>query len=54
MPFSSLAQSCRTYDEYVHRMSKTMSSDLSIVAVALVGPKKHVNSLVGSLPLLRG
>ena len=54
VPFSSLAQSCRTYDEYVHRMSQTMSSDLSIVAVALVGPKKHVNSLVGSLPLLRG
>lgn len=53
VPFSSLAQSCRTYDEYVHRMSETATSDLSIVAVALVGPKKYVNRLVGSLPLLR-
>jgi hypothetical protein len=53
VPFSSLAQSCRTYDEYVHRMSESATSDLSIVALALVGPKKHVNRLVGSLPLLR-
>lgn len=51
--FSSLAQSCKTYDEYIRRMSETPTNSLDAVAVALVGPKKKVNKLVGSLPLLR-
>ena len=51
--FSSLAQSCKTYDEYVHRLSETPTDAVQAVAVALVGPKKKVNKLVGSLPLLR-
>lgn len=51
--FSSLAQSCKTYDEYAHRLSETRTDAVQAVAVALVGPKKKVNTLVGSLPLLR-
>jgi hypothetical protein len=51
--FSSLAQSCKTYDEYVRRMSDTPTSRLDAIAVAVVGPKKRVNKLVGSLPLFR-
>jgi hypothetical protein len=51
--FSSLAQSCKTYDEYIQRMAQTLTTDLAAVAVALVGPKNKVNKLVGSLPLLR-
>lgn len=51
--FSSLAQSCKTYDEYALRISETPTDAVHAVAVALVGPKKKVNKLVGSLPLLR-
>ncbi len=51
--FSSLAQSCKTYDEYIRRMSETPTNGLEAVAVAVVGLKKKVNKLVGSLPLLR-
>jgi len=51
--FSSLAQDCKTYDEYIQRMSQTPTSSLEVVAVALVGHKKKINKLVGSLPLLR-
>ena len=51
--FSSLAQSCRTYDEYVRRMRETPTSGLDAIAVAVVGPTKKVNKLLGSLPLFR-
>jgi len=51
--FSSLAQSCKTYDEYIQRMGETPTAAIEAVAVALVGPKKKVNKLIGSLPLLR-
>ena len=51
--FSSLAQSCRTYDEYIDRMASTPTAELASVGVGLYGPRKQVNKLVGSLPLLR-
>lgn len=51
--FSALAQSCRTYDEYTARMATTATADLDSVGVALHGPRKRVDRLVGSLPLLR-
>lgn len=51
--FSSLAQSCRTYDEYLERMAATPSGDLDSAGVGLFGVKKLVNRLAGSLPLLR-
>lgn len=51
--FSSLAQSCKTYDEYVHRLRGTPTNDVRAVAVALAGPRRKVDKHVGSLPLLR-
>lgn len=51
--FSVLAQSCKTYDEYIDKMAATETADLDSVGVGLHGPHKRVNRLVGSLPLLR-
>ncbi|WP_329049747.1 DUF2000 domain-containing protein [Amycolatopsis sp. NBC_01488] len=51
--FSALAQSCRTYEEYTARMAATPTAGLDSVGVALHGPRKRVDRLVGWLPLLR-
>lgn len=51
--FSDLAQSCKTYDEFISKMHTAAEIDLSYFGVALCGPKKKVNKLTGSLPLLR-
>lgn len=51
--FTSLAQSCRTYEEYIQRMSVTSTGDLRFVGVGLYGARRAVNRLAGSLPLLR-
>lgn len=51
--FSDLAQSCKTYDEFISKMHTAAETDLSYFGVALCGPKKKVNKLTGSLPLLR-
>ncbi len=51
--FSSLAQACRTYEEYVDKMAVTSTTRLANVGVGLYGPRKQVTKLVGSLPLLR-
>ncbi|WP_139788529.1 DUF2000 domain-containing protein [Halomonas sp. BC1] len=41
IPFSALAQSCRTYQEYEERMSAADSSSIELVAIGLVGSKKR-------------
>jgi hypothetical protein len=51
--FSSLAQSCRTYEEYIDRLGAAATEDLQFVGVGLFGAKRDVNKLAGSLPLLR-
>jgi hypothetical protein len=51
--FSALAQSCRTYAEYAAKMAATVTADLDSIGVGLHGPRKRVDRLVGSLPLLR-
>ena len=51
--FSDLAQSCKTYDEFIEKMGCTPESDLRYFGVAIFGAKKKVNKLTGSLPLLR-
>ena len=51
--FSDLAQGCSTYDEYTGKMSRTGEESLQYYGLALIGPKKLVNRLTGSLPLLR-
>ncbi|MEU4739221.1 DUF2000 domain-containing protein [Actinosynnema sp. NPDC023658] len=51
--FSSLAQGCKTYEEYVEKMSTTPTTELNSVGVGLHGPRKAINKLVGALPLFR-
>jgi hypothetical protein len=52
-PFSNLAQSCKTYDEYEATLSATDSADIPLSALGVVGPRKSVNKLVGSFPLMK-
>jgi len=49
--FSDVAQHARTYEDYVATLSATPASSLSYLGVALYGPRKRVNKLVGNLPL---
>ncbi len=51
--FSDLAQGCRTYDEFIEKMGRIPESNLQYLGVAICGPKKKVNKLTGSIPLLR-
>lgn len=51
--FSDLAQSCKTYSEFIEKMSAAQEEDLSYLGLAICGAKKRVNKLTGSLPLLR-
>lgn len=51
--FSDLAQGCKTYDEFISKMGNTSESALQYFGLALCGPKKKVNKLTGSMPLLR-
>ncbi|WKV52731.1 DUF2000 domain-containing protein [Dickeya fangzhongdai] len=53
MPFSALAQSCRTYDEYGERISAVNSDNIELVAIGLIGPKKKITRLTGNLPLFK-
>ncbi|REL31305.1 DUF2000 domain-containing protein [Thalassotalea euphylliae] len=53
MPFSALAQSCKTYDEYGERINSTNSEHIELVAIGLIGPKKKITKLTGNLPLYR-
>ncbi len=51
--FSDLAQSCKAYDEFIKKMSCTPESTLQYFGIAICGPKKKINKLTGSMPLLR-
>lgn len=51
--FSDLSQGCKTYDEFIEKMGRTPESTLRYFGVAICGPKKKVNQLTGSMPLLR-
>ena len=51
--FSDLAQGCKTYEEFIAKMAQAPACSLRYFGVALCGPKKLVNQLTGSLPLLR-
>lgn len=53
MPFSALAQSCKTYDEYGERISSVSSANIELVAIGLIGPKKKITGLTGNLPLYK-
>lgn len=51
--FTDLAQRCRTYGEYMEKMSAAAPEDLRYLGLALRGPRRQVDRLTGSLPLLR-
>jgi len=51
--FSDLAQSCKTYDEYIEKMKNVSEFNLNYFGIAICGAKKKVNKLTGSMPLLR-
>lgn len=51
--FSGTAQICKTYAEYGERLACVSSDQLTYLGLGLYGPKKIINQLTGSLPLLR-
>ena len=51
--FSDLAQSCKTYDEFIEKMGDCPEEALSYIGIAICGDKKKINKLTGNLPLLR-
>ena len=51
--FSDLAQGCRTYEEFVSRMSACPEEELSYIGIAVCGGRKKIDRLTESLPLLR-
>ena len=51
--FSDVAQSCKTYDEFIRKIADVLEVDLNYFGLAICGSKKQVNKLTGSMPLLR-
>lgn len=51
--FSDLAQGCKTYDEFTHKMANTSEGKLNYIGIAICGNKKQINKLTGNMPLLR-
>ena len=51
--FTATAAGSHTYPAYTDALAGTRAGELSYLGVALIGPKKAVNSLTGALPLLR-
>lgn len=51
--FSDIAQSCKTYDEYIQKISVMPEDALTYFGIAICGNKQKVNKLTGSMPLLR-
>ena len=49
--FTDLAQGCKTYDEFIDKMSYT--SELNYIGLAVCGDKQKINKLTGNLPLMR-
>lgn len=53
MPFSALAQSCKTYENYGEKISSVKSDNIELVAIGIIGPKKKVKKMTGNLPLYK-
>ena len=51
--FTELAQSCRTYPEYIGKLADTPEAELKYLGLALYGEKRIVTKITGNLPLLR-
>lgn len=51
--FSELAQTCNHYREYMEKLARNDTADLTYIGLGLCGPKKKINKLTGGIPLLR-
>lgn len=51
--FSDVAQSCKTYGEFIDKAGCTEEGELAYFGLGICGSKKLVNKLTGNLPLLR-
>ena len=51
--FTDLAQSCKTYEEFMGKMAQASGDELNYFGLVICGSKKKVNKLTGSMPLLR-
>lgn len=51
--FSDVAQSCKTYEEFIGKIRDVPETELNYLGLAICGSKKQVNKLTGSMPLLR-
>ena len=51
--FTNVAQQSMNYIDYTDTMQNSTQDDLSYLGIAMVGNKKKVNKLTGSLGLLR-
>ena len=51
--FSDLEQGCKTYDEFIEKMTLASETELRYLGIAICGSKKKVNKLTGSMGLLR-
>jgi hypothetical protein len=51
--FCDAAQETRAYPDYTARLAATPEPELRYLGIAVFGPKRLVNRLAGSLPLLR-
>ena len=51
--FSEAAQRCLNYEQYMRSLAQLSAEELFYLGVCMYGPKKKVNKLTGSLPLLR-
>ena len=51
--FLERAQGMRSYEEYKQSIAQTNYADLDVDGIAMYGPNKAVNSVTGSLPMLR-
>ncbi|HCT90614.1 MAG TPA: DUF2000 domain-containing protein [Lachnospiraceae bacterium] len=51
--FSDLAQSCKTYGEFIEKMARVPEAELQYLGLVICGAKKKVNRLTGSMGLLR-
>jgi len=51
--FTTLAQKCKTYDEYIKKISNTKNEELDFIGLALVGDKNIINKITGNLKSLK-
>ena len=51
--FCDIAQKCKDYADYSVQLANTSADALNYLGIALCGPDKQINSLTGSLGLLR-